>query len=410
MIILDTNILRGCRLESSSADFLRTLRTVGVERVAAPWLVLEELAAWKAVEYTQKYDAAAKATKSLTRVTPWDIDVPLGPCDTERVREHWRKQYAAVVEVLETSERALRDGMVREANGLAPCKIAETESGKALKTGARDAAIWLSAVEYAREHADETVYFVSANTKDFGKGTSYRAPMDQDIAGLSDRFVLLTSLDQVIARFTQPAETDDVLAAEILGSLAVRKAIREEAMKRFDFDVAFPCTTSVGDVGHEVAVSSAFGWLGATPTLDSVEEVKTYRIGEHEWCTAVVRWHIGGTAFINAEEPSVASAGCAWTTSILFTPNADDPRVTVLRHDSPRPLTKEEFNALGLSGGAPTSILPFLEVVQDFVGALAGAVKQGFPRAYEGALVRQARQSVIEQRLAGLLEQADADE
>ncbi|MEU9875298.1 PIN domain-containing protein [Streptomyces phaeochromogenes] len=408
---MDTNILRGCRLESSSADFLRTLRTVGIESVAAPWLVLEELAAWKALEYTQKFDAAVKATKSLTRVTPWGVDVPLGPCDPERVREHWREQYAAVVEVLATSERALREGMVREANGLAPCKIMETESGKALKTGARDAAIWLSAVEYAREHPGETIYFVSANTKDFGNGTAYRAPMDQDVAGLGDRFVLLTSLDQVIARFTQPADTDDALAAEILGSLAVRKALSEEVQKRFDIGVAFSCTTSVGDVGQEVAVSSAFGWLDARPTLASVEEVKTYRIGEHEWCTAVVRWHIGGMAFISGEDPSLGSAGCAWTTSVLFTPNADDPRVTVLRHDSPRPLTGEEFNALGLSGDAPTSIRPFLEVVQNIAQAISSwSPTQGLPRAYEGALVRQVRQSAVERRLAGLLEQADADE
>ncbi|GAB3004540.1 hypothetical protein GCM10023080_082730 [Streptomyces pseudoechinosporeus] len=49
--------------------------------------------------------------------------------------------------------------------------------------GGRDAAIWLTAVEYAREHPEETVYFVSRNTKDFGDGTAYPPLMDQDLEG-----------------------------------------------------------------------------------------------------------------------------------------------------------------------------------------------------------------------------------
>ncbi|MFI9248165.1 hypothetical protein ACIGXF_37675 [Streptomyces sp. NPDC053086] len=57
--------------------------------------------------------------------------------------------------------------------------------------GARDAAIWLTAIEYAREHPDEKVYFVSKNTKDFGDGTAYPYPMNEDVAGFGERFVLL---------------------------------------------------------------------------------------------------------------------------------------------------------------------------------------------------------------------------
>ncbi|WP_178798510.1 hypothetical protein [Streptomyces sp. MNU77] len=45
MIILDTCILRGCGLDSSSAEVLRAIRTAGVERVSVPWMVMEELSA-----------------------------------------------------------------------------------------------------------------------------------------------------------------------------------------------------------------------------------------------------------------------------------------------------------------------------------------------------------------------------
>ncbi|MFD5522509.1 hypothetical protein [Streptomyces sp. NPDC127066] len=52
--------------------------------------------------------------------------------------------------MIPTSETALREAAFREANGLAPCKI--QDGGRSAKTGFRDAAIWLSTIEYAREH------------------------------------------------------------------------------------------------------------------------------------------------------------------------------------------------------------------------------------------------------------------
>ncbi|RSS97501.1 hypothetical protein EF919_03375 [Streptomyces sp. WAC02707] len=69
-------------------------------------------------------------------------------------------------------------------------------------------------MEYAEEHPDETVFFVSANTKDFGDGTSYPYPMNKDIAdaGVADRFILMTSLDEVASHFTEPAEVDEGLS------------------------------------------------------------------------------------------------------------------------------------------------------------------------------------------------------
>ncbi|MGW3728328.1 PIN domain-containing protein [Streptomyces sp. NPDC000851] len=80
--------------------------------------------------------------------------------------------------MIETSESALR-----EANGVAPCKV--NDGGKQTKTGFRDTAIWMSAIEYARINPEETVYFVSSNTRDFGDGTAYPDPMDQDVKTVS---------------------------------------------------------------------------------------------------------------------------------------------------------------------------------------------------------------------------------
>lgn len=410
MIITDSCVLRGISLSDSSADLLRTIRALGVERVGAPWMVVEELVAQKAVEYRQRHEAADRALKSLKKATPWNSDeAPLGACEEDRVREHWRAQYATVVEEVPTSETALREGVWREANSLPPCKA--TEGTKPLKVGGRDAAIWLSAIEYARKHPTETVYFVSSNTKDFGAGSSYPPPMDQDIDGLGDRFVHLTSLDQVLARFTQRTTTDDALVAEILNGPAALKAIKNEARKRLGEDGAFVCTTSVGELQQEVAVTSAFGWLAAKATVHCIDKVQTYRIGEHEWCTAVVRWHIGGMAFVAEQEPALGAVGCSWTTSVLFTPDVEHPRLTVLRHNLPRPLTREEFAALGMAKSPPVSVMPLFELINSL--GIPADSPRGLPRRYEGALARntaKARGSAIEEQVAALLDAAQADE
>ncbi|MFF9142472.1 hypothetical protein ACF09G_33470 [Streptomyces albogriseolus] len=61
MIILDTNILWGLTPEDSGADFLRAIKAVGGERVAVPWMVLEELVAQKAIKHEQSHEKAIEA-------------------------------------------------------------------------------------------------------------------------------------------------------------------------------------------------------------------------------------------------------------------------------------------------------------------------------------------------------------
>ncbi|WP_251049623.1 MULTISPECIES: PIN domain-containing protein [unclassified Streptomyces] len=183
LIILDTCILGSCGLGSSTADLLRMMRELEVERIAVPWAVMEEVTAQQVVKYRQQRGAAEKAHKALAEVAGWEVPPQLEAFDPEAVRKHWREEYGSIVEVIATSQSTLREALRREANILPPCKSV-TAGKETVKIGGRDAAIWLSAVEYAREHPDETVYFVSSNTKDFGHGNAYEYPMDEDLAGL----------------------------------------------------------------------------------------------------------------------------------------------------------------------------------------------------------------------------------
>lgn len=91
MILLDTNILRGISLSSVSADLIKTIRAAGVQEVAVPWAVMEELAAQHAVRYKEKFDDAHAAVAALRRDTPWPIPhLTLPDFAPERVRQHWR--------------------------------------------------------------------------------------------------------------------------------------------------------------------------------------------------------------------------------------------------------------------------------------------------------------------------------
>ncbi|MGW2183080.1 hypothetical protein ACWCXX_34485 [Streptomyces sp. NPDC001732] len=55
MIILDTNILKSTSLRGPAADVLRAIRAADGERVAVPWIVMEEIAAQEALTYQRKH-------------------------------------------------------------------------------------------------------------------------------------------------------------------------------------------------------------------------------------------------------------------------------------------------------------------------------------------------------------------
>ncbi|MEU9575103.1 PIN domain-containing protein [Streptomyces massasporeus] len=363
MIILDTCILRECGLVSSSTDLLRAIRAAGAERVAVPWMVLEELAAQQAVKYLQKYDAADRALRSLAEVTPWQHQSSLAPAAPDNVREHWRVQWRSVVDVIPTSETALREAAFREANGLAPCKV--QEGGRSAKTGFRDAAIWLSAVEYARRHPHEKVVFVSSNTRDFGDGSGdWRFPMDQDVSDAGN-ITHLTSLDDVISRFAPSTPADDDRAHSVLASEAALVQAGRIAQETLN---SFRCTLASGILGRETELGQVTLWTEPPAVVPaSVQDINAYKIGEHEWCTATVRWNLGGRALLQGGAYLV-TAGCSWKARVLFSLSAgSDPRLTILRSSEPVHIPTSVFDDLPILIDPPTPIPRPVETAATFL-------------------------------------------
>ncbi|RPK83279.1 hypothetical protein EES45_07235 [Streptomyces sp. ADI97-07] len=343
MIILDTNILWGTKLRGSSAELLRAIRASHVERVAVPWLVMEKLAAKRALAYEEKYEAADKALRDLKQAKPWGNVQGPGRRDLERAREYWREEYGRLVEVIPPKDAHFREGAYREANRIDPCRTVRSH-GKDHKVGARDAAIWLSAIDYAVEHEDELVFFVSGNTKDFGDGTSLPPAMVGDIAGVADRFEILTSLDGLIERFTKPAEADLSQVEEAARAPESLAAVVELAASGASTN--FLCTEAPHHGIRSASSPVATRWLGPpSVALESVEDVSAHRIGDHLWCTATVRWllHGFGTLF-DSPKPSVI--GAAWTTRVLLSLSGAEPRLTLLHHEEPTALRRGDAASL----------------------------------------------------------------
>jgi hypothetical protein len=237
----------------------------------------------------------------------------------------------------------------REANILPPCK--SVAAGKeTVKVGGRDAAIWLSAVEYAREHPDETVYFVSSNTKDFGHGNAYEYPMDEDLADLESRFIHLTSLDQVLSRFAQPTKISKTVVHQMLSKRAAQSSAKREAETG-----TRPPLIRLGTLAEQLAGESPLNGMLVQPDWDDVQvaiadtfrNFRAYTIGESEWCTVGVRWFLAGvTGVRGAGGGAFQLEACVWETQVLLSVG-DEPRLVVLRSTPPKPVTSDDAARFG---------------------------------------------------------------
>ncbi|WP_330252924.1 PIN domain-containing protein [Nocardia sp. NBC_00565] len=359
MIILDTSILRGLGLKSSTAELLRAIRESGVQRISVPWMVLEELAAQQVLKYTDSYEKACAAQEQLTKLTPWSIS-RLAPPRVDKVRDHWRAEYQKLTEVIEIQAEILAQALYREANLIPPAKRAG-DSPQSPKIGARDAVIWLAAVGYARSNPTEKVYFVSGNTRDFGNGESRPEELNGDLKGIESRFVQMTRVDEVVQAFAEEVKFDPALHEEMMwrsefceriakaASESLVRVWSESSIPNFFNGVRVPRPSSQisgADGWAERADELSVSWAEwtAPPTaanLVSVEDGKSYRIENKIWSIVTTRWLLIGDAFL--ANYNTSKIACLWTTRLLV---SNDSSPVVLDYEEPRGLRPADAKSL----------------------------------------------------------------
>lgn len=397
MIIFDTNAVFGLSPDDPKFDLLRALKQSGRQRVAIPWMVLEELVAQRVLQHAKAHAQAMAAVRDLNRAAPWIREPGPRPFDRSEASDYWRKAYGKLFEIIDTSGDVARRALVREANREKPAKGPDSKD----KGGARDAAIWLSVVEYLQDNPDEEVCFVTGNTHDFGDGSAFPAPMADDIKGFEDRLQILTSFDSVVSAFSTPLDINEEHAERDLAALLTSDTALSllAGAVRETLDAQHRLWEGTGAVqalmpGHPTTVGypqvTWSTWVSEPQViLRRVQDASGHKIGEDAWYTAIVDWILVGTASAAGtlttsppgySLPAPRLIACQWRTKLLFSNRPGEPP-TLLQYWPPRPLDpaeQDEWQPLiqkatppltGISGDVSAMILAF--------GAMVSAWKKG---------------------------------
>ncbi|MFZ3555881.1 PIN domain-containing protein [Streptomyces sp. BH055] len=326
MIIFDTNAVNLLRPEGPTADIIRKLRQSGHHRVAVPWMVLEEMAAHQARFYPDRYQSVLNSLDKLREVLPWELKSSVEALDLERMLDHWREVYGEIFEVIETSDAALRRAYQREAMALPPTKRSKDHS-----EGGRDAAIWFSILEFLERNPDQHVHFVTNNTSDFGDGTTYPYPMNEDVRDLDRRLTRLKDFAQVVSEFTQEVSGKDAeeAAAKLLASASVRNGVAEAAR-------GMSTLTGYTGLGDGGAPERWYAW-SVKPEVDllAVTDVTGHAIEGDVWYTATAQWLLYGPA-VDEMDAAAGYVASSWETKILFSAG-DGMAPTLLTSGDPAP-------------------------------------------------------------------------
>jgi hypothetical protein len=341
ILIFDTNAVRMLNPKGSDADVLRIVKTSGTAKVAVPEMVLHEMIAQQLIEYREAFQKAETAVRRVRGRHPDMIpafsDMGHGRgVNLADLRRRWEQKYRAIFDIIPTTGDMALAALIREANGEKPAKMVERQ-GEKKKEGARDVAIWLSVVDYVKGNPHEQVYFVSNNTKDFGDGAEWQAPMDDDIRGMEDRLHILKDMDAVISALTEKVQAG-ALSSEASAALkALPQAIGDMAIKYVRGVQLRASLLSEFDRGGHFKRTTFRRWV-ASPDAEllAVSNVTGHKIADSVWFVADVEWLLWGVAQCFVPSAGIAPVACIWETKVLMTTSGDE-RPTIV---SDRPVVK----------------------------------------------------------------------
>jgi hypothetical protein len=206
VIVLDTNVLpSGPAAGSVVFPILTAMAHHAREEIAVPRIAVEESCSRLDRELSEAFDFINRGLDIerkyiATNFTPLPVN--------EHVVPKWRTELERRFTVLPIPAGAAEEGLLREARRQPPA-----HSGR----GARDTVIWLTALDVHRE-GDSRTYFVSANTKDFGRG-GLIPELRAEVVRESD-FVYCESLqallDHLAARVSPPLRLSELRASEVV--------------------------------------------------------------------------------------------------------------------------------------------------------------------------------------------------
>ncbi|GIG29393.1 PIN domain-containing protein [Cellulomonas marina] len=194
VVICDTNVLptQGSPDSAYWRAVTRICRAKGIE-LAITEVIRHEVLNRRREAAAEAVEALRKGHAAVSRLTELE---PLYIPDVEDLVAAFARELEAKFSVLELHGDDAKEALRREAARLPPARRG---------VGARDSAIWLSAVRLAR--AGATVYLVTQNSNDFGK-TSLLPDLEAELDGLAGSVLYVPTmkalLDQIAPSIVAP--------------------------------------------------------------------------------------------------------------------------------------------------------------------------------------------------------------
>ncbi len=255
--LFDTNVLP--QSGDLSTPFWLSIRRLCEARSIKPCipeLVLHESFNLRREAYDE---AASRFVSSFNQISRFFDAPPVYVPDVDEICQQWEEELRAKLHVMALHGDDAVAALTREAARRAPAS-----KGR----GARDSAIWLTALRLAAGGTE--VLLVSRNTADFARGPGPSAELHPQLASeaaeVTGNICYFSSLDDFIDHIavkTPPPTLDLPLLTELLTPAIVQAAA-----------LAVPGVDLPGDLFSAEELSAA------EVTLDSVRALRSYAIGE----------------------------------------------------------------------------------------------------------------------------------
>lgn len=249
--------------------------------LALPEIAIEEHLSHYAHEVEELHKTARSAVRQynakLQTIQTYDV----GDLALEPIMQSVSAELQKIFTILPTPEWAARESLLREARRQAPAGRSWDAKGE----GARDAAIWLTAV-HALRTLDETIYFVSMDKRAFGDGTLL-SELAADLGTNADRFVYCCGIDALLKELATPY-TGKVGREEIESSPIVRDVVRA-ATANSDLFFAIVNGAGLSGQGHVISRTG-----NQKLTVAGSPRVFSYTLPGREkvWVCASIRWNL----------------------------------------------------------------------------------------------------------------------
>jgi uncharacterized protein YihD (DUF1040 family) len=282
VIVLDTNQLK--HTQAPDGPLLTMLQKIAKEtghELTLPEFVIEEHLARYRHDVQEAYHRAVGAIRDLKTLAPY-CEGTKPEVNVEMVVQERGDRLRTIFTPLPTPGWVPREALIRETRRLPPASSSWESKGE----GARDVAIWLTAVHAAKD-ADSDVYFVSMDQRAFGKSDLHpqlQEELKERLGEGAARFRYCYGVEALLQQLATPygkvPQREAIAAAE-----PVREAVLRSLAT--GSDAFFDLFGAVGLTCHGM-VNTRVGTQELK--LKSPGQVVAYQVGGEIWVCARPTW------------------------------------------------------------------------------------------------------------------------